>query len=257
MANTAVQPNEEVSSDALVGKRFRSRARRRAALAAGSTILVGLAATSLCASAGARAAAAPTPVRVTITNSRIVFAPSYAPTGPLEFTVVNRTRGARDFGVGAQRTKAIAPGHSARLAATLQGNGDQTFSSVATAGPSNASVGSHSLTGALYLFEPCGSPATTTVDVSLTKSGPVLSQTSVPCGTVQFVVTDVDAPGTSLLVALDVPPQSGATYQLDPGGTATLTVPFAAKAVVRCYAVQEDPYGDAYPVGSAASLTLS
>jgi len=201
-------------------------------------------------SAGARPAASPTRVTVTISNSRIVFAPSYAPTGTLALTVLNRTTGARDFGVGARRTAAIAAGRSARLTVTLPAKGERTFSSVAAGGVRR-------LTGALYLFEPCAHPATTTVDVSMGNSagGLVLSQTRVPCGTVTFAVTDVDATGASLLVSSAVPPQSAVTNQLDPGGTATLTLRFAAKAVVDCDAVEDDTDGDSVVVGYA-SLTL-
>jgi hypothetical protein len=214
--------------------------------------VVWLAGAGLLDSAGARAATPPTKVTATIENSRIAFTPSYVPTGKVVLTVVNRTKGARDFGVGARRTNAIASGRSARLTVTLPKKGERTFSSVAAAGSTRR------LTGALYLIEPCAQPATTTVDVNIAKSagGLTLSQSSVPCGTVTFVVTDVDSPGTSLLVSVDTPPLSSVTDQLNPGGTATLTVPFAAKAVVHCDAVQNDSVGDSVVVGSA-SLTLS
>jgi hypothetical protein len=224
---------------------------RRARLTGAAFVAVLLvAAGGLCASA--RAAASPT--RVTISNSRIEFAPGYAPSGSLVFTVVNRTSNARDFRIGALRTAAIAPGHSATLTAVLPGTGDRPVSSVATAGsqPSKSR-----LTGTLYLYEPCTHPSTTTVDVSIASAGGLtLSQTSVPCGTVTFMVTDVDRPATSLLVSIVVPPRSGVTDQLNPGGTATMTVRFAAKTVVNCDAVQDDSAGDSLVVGHA-SLTLS
>jgi len=201
-------------------------------------------------SAGARAATSPTTVTVTIRNSGIVFAPSYAPTGKLVFAVFNRTTGARDFGVGAQRTGAIAGGRSARLTVTLSAQGERTFTSVATGRLRR-------VTGALDLFEPCTHPVPTTVDVSLTKSaeGLTLSQATVPCGTVTFAVTDVDEAGASLLVSVEAPPQSAVTNQLGPGGTATLTFRSAAKAVVECDAVEDDGNGDSVVVGYA-SLTL-
>jgi hypothetical protein len=198
----------------------------------------------------ARAATSPTRVTVTIRNSRIVFAPAWVPTGPLVLTVFNRTRGARDFGVGARRTGAIAAGRSARLTVTLPGKGERTFSSVATAS-------SRRITGTLYLFEPCTHPAMTTVDVHIAKSagGLMLSPSSVPCGTVTFAVTDVDTPGASVLVSSVVPPLSGVTDQLAPGGTATLTLRFAAKAIVHLDAVEDDAEGDSVVVGYG-SLTL-
>jgi hypothetical protein len=230
----------------------RSRACRAAVLAAGSAAVVWLGGAVLLDSAGARAATPPTKVTATIEDSRIAFAPSYVPTGKVVLTVLNRTKGARDFGVGTRRTDAIAAGRSARLTVTLPTKGERTFSSVAKGERARR------LTGALYLIEPCAQPATTTVDVNIAKSagGLTLSQSSVPCGTVTFVVTDVDSPGTSLLVSVDTPPLSSVTDQLNPGGTATLTVPFAAKAVVHCDAVQNDSVGDSVVVGSA-SLTLS
>jgi len=219
-------------------------------LAAVPAAVVWLAGAGVWAPAGARAAAAPTRVKVTISGSRIAFAPSYVPPGTLVFTVFNRTRSARDFGVGARRTGAIAAGRSGKLTVTLPGKGERTFSSVAMAS-------SRRITGALYLIEPCTRPAMTTVDVSMAKSagGITLSQTRVPCGTVTFEVTDVDTPATSLLVSLDVPPLSGVTNQLDPGGTATMTLNFAAKGVVHCEAVQDDAGGDSVVAGFA-SLTL-
>jgi hypothetical protein len=141
---------------------------------------------------------------------------------------------------------------------TFPGKGERTFSSVAKAGVGHSKGHALPVTGALYLIEPCTNPATTTVDVSMAKSagGLTLSQSTVPCGTVTFNFSDVDSPGTSLLVAIDVPPLSGVTDQLAPGGTATLTLTFGAKAVIHCDAVQNDSVGDSVVVGSA-SLTMS
>jgi hypothetical protein len=223
-----------------------------------SVAVVLFAGVGLSASATARAAASPTRVTVTITKSRILFAPSYVPSGTLALTVVNRTREARDFVVGARRTGAIAPGHSAMLTATLAGQGARAVSSVATASAGGAQGRPRRLTGAFYLFEPCAHPSTTTVSVSLSTAagGLALSPSTVPCGTVTFVVTDVDLPATSLLVSIVVPPRSGVTDELQPGGTATMTVQFAAKALVSCDAVQDDSAGDSLVVGHA-SLTLS
>lgn len=217
--------------------------------------MVCLAGAGLSASAGARtAAAAATATRVTVTirNSEILIAPGWVPTGKLVLTVLNRTKRARDFGVGSQRTGAIAAGGSEKLTVTLSGKGERTVSSVATGSSPRR------LTGALYLFKPCPNPATTTVEVSMatqSAGGLTLSQTRVPCGTVTFEVTDVNTPGTSLLVSNNVPPRSGVTDQLAPGGTATMTLRFAAKAVVRCEAIADDAEGDSLVV-AYAPLTL-
>jgi hypothetical protein len=196
-------------------------------------------------------------VRVTISNSRITFAPSYVPTGRVVFTVFNRTSGSRDFGASARRTGAIAAGSSTRLTLSLPATGKRTFSSVAAASSRTERRASR-LTGALYLFAPCVNPVASTVDVNIASSagGVTLSQTTVPCGTVTFAVTDVNVTGASFLVSTGVPPVAADTDQLDPGGTATLTVRFAARGVVDCDAVENNAEGDAVIVGYG-SLTLS
>jgi hypothetical protein len=228
-------------------------------MAAVPVAVVWLAGAGLSASAGARAAASPTRVRATITNSRIVFTPSSVPTGTLVFTVFNRTSGARAFGVGARRTSAIGAGRSRRLTVTVSGTGERTFSSVATANSRPSRGPTPGVTGALYLYKPCTHPAMTTVDVrmaSTSAGGLTLSRTRVPCGTVTFEVTDVDEPATSLLASIVVPPLSQVTNQLDPDGTASLTLRSAAKTVIHCDAVQYDGVeSDSFSVGYG-SLTL-
>ena len=226
------------------------RPRRAAARLAVAIAAVGLAATGLWAPAAARAAT-PTRVTATITNSRIVFSPSFVPTGTVVITVVNRTKDRRDFGAGARRTGAIAAGRSARLTVTVSGSGERQFSSVAAAG-------SRRLTAALHLFEPCSDASATTVSVQIDKSagGLTLSPTTVPCGTVTFDVTDVDAPYAALLVSADAPPRSGMTPELNPGGTATLTVHFPATAVAQCSVVQVGGDGIVVVIGDG-TLTVN
>jgi hypothetical protein len=193
-------------------------------------------------------------VTVTIRNSHIVFGPSYVPPGTIAITVFNGTPTARDFGAGAKRTGAIAAGGSAKLIVTLAGKGKRTFSSVAK---TSSRSGTRLLTGALFLFKPCPDPATTTVNVSMATQaagGLTLSQTRVPCGTVTFDVTDVNAPGTSLLVSTEVPPLSDVTDQLAPGETATMTLRFEAQGVADCEAVADSEGGTA--IVGFAPLTL-
>jgi len=202
-------------------------------------------------------AATPTSVTATITNSGIVLAPSYVPTGTVVITVVNRTKRRRDFGVGAQRTGAIASGRSEQLTVTLSGNGERRFFSAAFAGSSQTTGGSRRLTAALHLFEPCSDPSATTVGVQIDESagGLTLSPAAVPCGAVTFEVTDVDTPNARLLVSADAPPLSGLTTQLNPGGTATLTINFPAAALAHCSAVEVGGDGVVSVVGDD-SLTV-
>jgi hypothetical protein len=220
-------------------------------------VAVVLAAAGFGAPTGARAAM-PTRVTATLMDSRIVFAPSYVPTGTVAITVVNRTNDRRDFGVGARRTGAIAPGHSARLTVTFPGSGAQQFSSVAAAGSRHIEGGSRRLTAALHLFKPCSDASASTVDVQIDEStgGLTLSPTTVPCGTVTFDVTDVDTPNARLLVSAAAPPRWGLTPQLNPGATATLTVAFPAAALATCSAVSVGGDGVITAVGGGA-LTVN
>jgi hypothetical protein len=213
---------------------------------------VGLAAAGFWAPAGAHAAT-PAKVTATITNSRIVFAPSYVPTGTVVITVVNRTKGRRDFGVGARRTDAIAPARSTRLTVTFSGSGQRQFFSAAAGSRHSAGVSPH-LTAALHLFEPCSDPATTTVDAQINHSagGLTLSPATVPCGTVTFDVTDVDTANVRLIFSAEAPPLSGLTTQLNPGGTATLTVNFPAAAIAHFSAVQVGGDGIIVVIGDSA-----
>ncbi len=214
---------------------------------------VGLAAAALWASADARAAT-PTRVTATITNSRIGLAPRYVSTGTVVITVVNRTKDRREFGVGARRTGAIAAGRSERLTVTFSGSGQRQFSSVAVVGSRHITGGSHRLTAAIHVFEPCSDASATTVDVQIDESagGLTLSPTMVPCGTVTFDVTDVDASNARLIVSADAPPLSGLTTQLNPGGTTTLTIYFPATALAHCVAVQVGGDGVVVDVGDGS-----
>ena len=219
-------------------------------------VAVGFAAAALWAPVGAHAATR-TRVTATITNSAIVFAPSYVPTGTVVITVINRSKDRRSFGVGARRTGPIGAGRSKRLTVTASGSGDWQFSSAAVAGSHHIAGGSRRLTAALHLFEPCGDAAATTVDVQIDPSvgGLTLSPATVPCGTVTFDVTDVGTPNARLLVSAAAPPVSGLAAQLNAGATTTLTVDFPAAAVARCAAVQVGGDGILVVVGEG-SLTV-
>ena len=110
---------------------------------------------------------------------------------------------------------------------------------------------------ALHLFEPCSDASATTVDVQIDQSagGLTLSSATIPCGSVTFDVTDVDTSNARLLVSAEVPPGSGLTTQLNPGGTATLTIDFPAATVVHFSAIQVGGDGVVVVVGDG-SLTL-
>jgi hypothetical protein len=183
----------------------------------------------LCASAQASAAAPPTRVSVSIGRSGIVFASTDVPAGVIAFTVVNRTLAVRDFGIGTRRTRAIAAGRSRTLTVTLTRGGAHMFTSFA-AGRSSR------LSGVLDVFEPCATPARSRVEVQMAQGmgGISVSQASVPCGTVTFVVADSGTLTDSLQVFSQRPAPwvAGQTPELQPGQTATLTLRFPGKGLV-------------------------
>jgi hypothetical protein len=212
------------------GARFRRRADRFVALTAVLVAAVWLGAPGASgAVAPASAAASSARVTVSIKGSGIVFAPTAVPTGVVVFRVVNRTAAARDFGIGAPRTRAIAVGHSATFTVRLVRRGSRTFSSLA-AGRSTR------LTGVLDVFKPCATPTRTTVRVQMAQAngGISVSQASVSCGTVAFVVTDSGTVTDSLQVFSQAPAPwvAGATPELQPGQTTTLTLRFPGQGLV-------------------------
>jgi hypothetical protein len=162
-------------------------------------------------------------------KSGIVFAPTAVPTGVVVFKVFNRTGAARDFGIGARRTGAIGAGRSRSLTVTLARRGSSTFSSLAAGGSTR-------LSGVLDVFEPCATPKRSRVEVQMAQGmgGISVSQSSVPCGTVTFVVTDSGTLTDSLQVFSQRPAPwvAGQTAELQPGQTATLTLRFPAKGLV-------------------------
>jgi hypothetical protein len=238
-----------------VTKRFLSRLRRIADVMAATLPAIGLAAVLLGAPERAHAAApATTKVTATITNSRVVLAPSYVPAGTVVITVVNRTKGRREFGEGARRTGVIAAGSSGQITVTVARSGEREFFSLAPAVSRHRAARAHRLTAALHLFEPCSDTAATTVDVQIDKAagGFTLSSTAVPCGAVTFDITDMDTTNAVLLIAAEAPPVSVVTKQLNPGATASLTVEFPATTVARCSVVQIGGDGVATTVGSVS-----
>jgi hypothetical protein len=110
------------------GAGLRRRVDRVLVLAAALAPAVWLGASGVSAGAPASAAASAARVSVSINRSGIVFAPNAVPTGVVVFTVFNRTGGARDFGIGARRTQAIAVGRSATLTVALARRASRTFS---------------------------------------------------------------------------------------------------------------------------------
>jgi hypothetical protein len=125
-----------------------------------------------------------TPVAVTITSSSVTFSPAVAPIGSVAFHVRNRTGSARVFTIAGQRTAKIAPGAAAALTVTLPARRGYAYAVAPGSG-----LG---MTGYFNAVAPCVQPRSTTVMVTLTTDSIRLSEPTLRCGTVTFVVKNTD-----------------------------------------------------------------
>jgi hypothetical protein len=190
-------------------------------------LATGLAAFGVAAQpAEGRVERAPVAVIVKLTDSQATVTPSKVPVGRVRFTILNRGRAARSFAIGRVRTSTVAPGSSITLKTAFSDRGLHQYSS----------VGRHvaRLSGVLTVFVPCTHPQPSIVDVRMDhgRTGITFSQTTIPCGTVTFVVTNIGAMVDSFQVFADYPRARGTTPELQPGQTARLTIHFTEKSIV-------------------------
>jgi len=172
-----------------------------------------------------RADPAPGTVVVRITSGGLEVAPVNVVAGTLLFKIANTGKVARNFAIGGKRTPQIPSGRSATLTVTLSA-GYQSSSSVRANGRGR-------ITGLLYALEPCTNPVATTIAVQMDHPLAItVSQATIPCGTVTFIVTNVGSQVDDLHVFAVLPQENGVTPELSPGQTADLTVGFVAKGSV-------------------------
>ena len=191
----------------------------------------------LAAALVAAPAAGATTIAVTLTDTQIQLPQSPVRVGTVVFRVANHARAARDFRVAGRRTPRIAPGRSATLTVPVAKTGLVLLSSV---GPPRSAT----LRGVLTFINPCTTPATTTVTVQMSEAPPVLSRTTIPCGTVTFTITNA---GTITHTFHVDAATGGDGPSLQPGQTASFTVRLTAKGRVfyRCIETEHDEqYGE-------------
>ena len=166
-------------------------------------------------------------VAVTITNSGLNLVPSTVPAGSVVFKIVNKATSARDFEIAGEKTPVIGAGKLATLRVVVA----RRPYSYLSAGPGQAR-----LTGVLGVFRPCANPTTSTVQVQVTTGVIRLSQSTVPCGTVTFVVTNKQVHGSwsavhDFEVFVPTAARDGLSGLLHPGESAkvTIDIPFKGK----------------------------
>jgi uncharacterized cupredoxin-like copper-binding protein len=185
------------------------------------------------AAALARPEARPTTLAVTLTDGYVQVVQRPVRVGQVTFDVVNRSSLAGDFRIGGKRTPRIAPGKSATLVVGFAKTGLVVYSS--------AAAHRAPLTGVLTFVDPCTASRRSEVSVQMSEAPPKLSATSIPCGTVTFMVTNTGTIAHSFRVA------NRQTAQLQPGQSATLTVSLLSKGrtYIVCGELEHDElYGE-------------
>jgi len=193
----------------------------------------------------AHAQASATTILVTMTDSKLRLQRAIVPVGTVVFRVVNKGRTRHDFRIGGHRTRTIAAGKTATLKVDFAKPGGYPYGS-----------GRRASAGELSVFRPCPDPASSTISAEMTTGKITLSQTSVPCGTVTFVVTNTDkGPGVhqfaiDLGLLRSVPARNARIIgpYVTPGQTARLTVTFNAKGKVYyfCNVSEHDEQGEEF-----------
>jgi plastocyanin len=226
----------------------------RTVAVAGALLILGVAP----AAGGHRAGA----VTITVTAGKpseygFKLSRSAVPLGPVVFQVVNRGKVKHNFAIAGKTTPVLTPGKSAKLTVVFTKAGPYSYSSSLRGQSANGMKGvvavrttvspGRSTTpttvaqgtgsaGGSTVGAACASPAGTTISVRMFDFGFTLSQTTVPCGNVTFVVTntgqvthnfDVESTGSN-----GKPVFNGGTTLLG-GETATQAISFGTSGTFR------------------------
>jgi uncharacterized cupredoxin-like copper-binding protein len=178
------------------------------------------------------ARAADTAVSVTLTNTKISLSEKTVMVGTVKFTVANKSTTARKFSIAGKTTPAIAPGKTATLRVKFTSKGSYAHVSsgrgrtvkgalvVVSPTPQGTAIqsGSSASSSSTAGLNVCMHPVSTTVHVLMTDGHFEFSQTTIPCGSVTFVMTNA---GTlEHIISLG----GGAKPGLNPGQTGSMTV---------------------------------
>jgi nitrite reductase (NO-forming) len=172
--------------------------------------------------------------------------------GTVVFRVVNKGKIPHNFRIAGKKTRLLQPGQSAMLKVVFRGRGTYAYACTV---PGHAAAGMKGVFGVGVQPPPTTSTTTTTggpattVDVAEFEFGFTLSQTTVPAGTLTFVMRNTgtiahnfDLRGVPL----------GAGPILDAGQTASMTVTVAQKGTYK-YVCDVPGHADA---GMAGGLVV-
>jgi|SRR5713101_2618135 len=182
-------------------------------------------------------------VTVAATEYKFTLSKHRVPAGTVIFSVINKGRISHDFKIGGKRTPLLLPGRSATLRVTFLKSGSNPYLSTVSGQAAAGMKGVFSVGPAAVTITPAPTTtptttttlppsttigtATTTVLVGLfDTAGPprfVLSQSTLPSGTVTFVITNSCAGGCSF----DLEGVKAGTILTLPGQSETWTVTLA------------------------------
>jgi uncharacterized cupredoxin-like copper-binding protein len=186
--------------------------------------------------------ASATTVVITMTDAKLESAPVVAQPGIVLFRVVNQGTRSRNFEIAGKSTPQIAAGKSATLRVSFPKPGSFLYLSY---GPGRT----RGLSNEFRIVGTCLHPAKSTVRVQMKRAPIMVSRSTVPCGTVTFVVTNVDKIIHSFWIFTPnnngVAPPGGKGPVVRPGKSVRMTVKFTTtgRAFYECGVIE---HGEIY-----------
>jgi uncharacterized cupredoxin-like copper-binding protein len=174
-----------------------------------------------------------TKTTITVTMSEYKFKLSKTkniPIGTVTFKLVNKGKIPHNFKINGKTSKLVMPGKTGTLTVTFKKKGSFAYlctivghAKLGMKGTLGiASAPTTTTTTTTTPAATCAAPVATTVTVSEFEYGFTLSQTTVPCGTVTFVMTNNGSIVHDFIVYGANPAPSGIGPTLNPGQTATI-----------------------------------
>jgi uncharacterized cupredoxin-like copper-binding protein len=185
------------------------------------------------AAAYSSASAGKTTITVTMSEYKFKLSKSKnIPKGTVVFKLVNKGKIPHNFRINGKTSKLIAPGKTGSLTVTFKKKGSFAYLCTVTGhaklgmkgvlGIATAPVTTPTTTTTTTSASTCASPQATTVTVSEFEYGFTLSQTTAPCGTITFVMTNNGSIVHDFILYGAQPATSGLGPTLNPGQSATM-----------------------------------
>jgi uncharacterized cupredoxin-like copper-binding protein len=171
---------------------------------------------------------------ITVTMSEYKFKLSKSkniPLGTVVFKLVNKGKIPHNFKINGKKSKLIAPGKTGTLTVTFKKKGSFAYLCTVTGHAKLGMKGTLGIktapvttttTTTTTTASTCASPQATTVTVSEFEYGFTLSQTTAPCGTITFVMTNNGSIVHDFILYGAQPATSGLGPTLNPGQSATM-----------------------------------